>query len=255
MTGREKIQDLRVTGIATEAGRPELMFEGVRARGVRIGDGDQPFEGRVIARTSELLAAQLLADEVVLESSRLEDGLLHTHLLTGADAVLTALGIELDRALLSTSHVRKSQVTRCGDVTLASVNVTETLISACETPLRMIDSRMVVGALDGAIEADGSRFETVLFGTRGPTELVFWSTGVQASGLCGGVQSLAIAEISSIQCSLCESDTFVPDATCELPKSDLSFKNNLCPGLTTGAMLPRCSLPHPPRHRADPRFE
>lgn len=252
--GEEAISDLRVTGVATAAGAPQLHFEGVRARGVRIGDDARPFPGRVSARSSELLAVQLLAHDVALESSRLDTGLLRAGTLSGADAVLTDLGIELGHALLANSDLRSSQLTRCGDVSLVLVSVTDSQLSACDAPLRMIDSRMSRTWLDGAVEGDDATFESTLFGTREPTDLVLWSGRLKNAGLCAGVQSLVLAELTGIECSMCERDTFVPDAVCTLPKSDIFLKNNLCPGLSSQDELAACSLPYPDRHRADPRF-
>jgi hypothetical protein len=249
------IEGLRIAGVATAAGAPRLVLEGVRARSLVIGDEQRPFPGRVSVRTGDFFGAQLFARDLTLESTRVEEGRLRTELLATSDSVLVKVGIEAEQALLSATRLRESELMRCGELSLVECNLNATNVAACTgSPARFYNVRFVDAALDGVIEADGSSFGTTRFGTRAPTEIRLWYGRIAVSSLCAGVQALVLGEGAALKCSACEDERFAADSTCALPAVDVDLQTNFCPGLAPDAELAICMPPFPDRHRPDPNL-
>jgi len=253
----DEIEGLRVSGVATAAGAPRLELEGVKIKMVAIGDDQHPFEGSVSLRSSELFEVALIAREVELESSRVEQGRLHAHALITADAVLADLEIESERAVLSASVVRKSQLTRCGELMLVTTRVRESTVAECSgSPARFYGAQFADGAIDGTIESDHTSFSATVFGTRGPTELRTFNDAFERTSFCAGVEKLVVSGGVRVACSMCEIETFAADAVCMLSNSSLTrSRNNVCVGFLPEDAPPSiCELPWPEHHRVDERF-
>jgi len=253
----DEIEGLRVSGVATAAGAPRLELEGVKIKNIVIGDDAHPFEGAVSLRSSELLEVGVIARAVELESTRVEQGRLHAQILTAAGVVLSDLEIESERAVLSASVVRKSQLKRCGELTLVTTRIRESEVAECSgSPARFYKVQFVDGAINGVIEADGSSFIGSTFGTRGPTELRVFGTSFERASFCAGVERLVASGDVPIRCSMCELvETFTADAVCVLANSEIKGGPNLCLGLLPDDEPPKvCELPWPEFHAVDERF-
>jgi hypothetical protein len=245
----DTIKGLKVSGVATAAGTPRFELDGQKIESIAIGDDARPFEGTVSLRSSDLRKVGLLAHELELESTRIEDGRIHVQRLTAGDAFLVDLEIESEYAALSASVLRDCAVTRCGELALLATRLRSTHLAACTTArARFYRTSYTEGSIDGAIESDTSQFAGVVFGGGGDTDLFLSGGGVARSSLCAGVSRVIVKGALVLSCSMCEVENFA-DAVCTLPDGTIEGKGNVCVGFDPEHEPPPiCELPWPELH-------
>jgi hypothetical protein len=232
------LDDLRVTGEVTEAGRPRLELEHVQDAGVRIGGAQQVFAGRVAITRALLTNPQLVVEELALQSVIVEDaGLIEAQLLTALDGEMTGVVLQVGEAVLSAYRLQDCQVRECAALTLIASELERTPIAACrDQPLRAYSSKVTGGSIDGLIESDQSQWARVRLGLRAPTDLVVWDGSFQSTNFCAQTRSARFGASANVRCSECEDGGLESeDAICIEPGIPPDLEENFCQALRAPA--------------------
>jgi hypothetical protein len=169
------LDDVRITGTASDAGAPQLELHEVDGATLAVGDAEQSFHGSVHMTRATLTKSQLVADDVVLESVTFQEVIVKAHALTARDANIAQVTLAFDDALFSASTLFDVAVTECGSLKLLEASVQNTRIPACRNPpMRVYYSDLLRVVVDGEIESDRSEWTRCIFGLHEPTDIVAW---------------------------------------------------------------------------------
>ena len=106
------------------------------------------------------------------------------------------------------------------------------------------------GVLDGVINADTSRFDSLRVGQREPTSLVLWGSNVLSTNFCDFADDITF-ERGQVNCSDCTEAAF-SEALCKLPQetqrrtTNSTGRFNFCEALDEAEA---CKEPIPDRPR------
>lgn len=248
-----KLDDVRITGIDSEAGAPQLELHEVDGTTLTVGD-EEPFHGTVDMTRVMLTKSQLVADTLVLESVTFKDAIVKAHELTARDANIAQVTLAFDDALFSASTLFNVLVTDCGSLKLLEGSVQNTRIAACRNPpMRVYYTDLVRAVVDGEIESDRSEWHRCIFGLHEPTDIVAWASPIAASEFCAHARALRGGDETVVNCSACEQRPDHVPNPCAIPaKGDnapLSLASNFCPALRA---VHDCADPLPVRTHPDP---
>jgi hypothetical protein len=245
--------DLRIAGVETNAGAPSVAFSQVTGQGVAIGDADRGFPGMVSLRDVTFSDSVLAPRQLQLESASLSKVRVATQALSGTDGLLENVAIDSDTALLSAFDLKSVRMKSCHGLTLVADNIYNGGFSTCEGAgmIRLYESEILASAVDGAVESDGSHWETTRIGANSATSLVTFLSDLSAVRFCKPTNRLVLGEATSIMCSSCLRQLAEPAELCVVPGADrlLKFQGNACPLLRMGVPIADCVDPIPARVR------
>jgi len=208
----ELVQNLRVQTAEDDPNEARLVIEDSVGTQLSAGEVERAFTGSIDVVRSELRDVQLVARDLQLDSGKLLGGLVAVDDLNGVDAELADLEVSFGSALLAAFTMRRNEITRCGELTLIEGTADDTHFAPCEwRPARIYSTGIVRGAFDGNAEADRGRFVRVVLGLQSPTEIVAFSSNLNAVALCEHTQAIVLASVSSLRCSSC------PDGSPDIP--------------------------------------
>ena len=215
----ELVQNLRVQTAEDDLDEARLVIEDSVAAQLSAGEIERPFTGSIDVVRSELRDVQLVAGDLQLESGKLLGGLVAVDDLNGIDAQLADLELSFGNALLAAFTIRRTEIKRCGALTLIEGTADDTRFVPCEwRPARIYDTGIVRGAFDGHAEADHGRFVRVALGLQSPTEIVAFNSNLNAVALCEHTQAIVLSVVSSVRCSSCPDG--LPDVPADAGDSD-----------------------------------
>jgi hypothetical protein len=238
------VQNLRVQTAEDDPGKAQLVIEDSVAAQFSAGELERPFTGSIDVLRSELRDVQLVAGDLQLESGKLLGGLVAVDGLNGVDAELADLELSFGNALLAAFTIRRTEITRCGALTLIEGTADDTRFVPCDwRPARIYDTGIVRGAFDGNAEADHSRFVRVALGLQSPTEIVAFNSNLNAVAFCEHTQAIVLSVVSSVRCSSCPDG--LPDVAADAGPSDAPGTRLVEPPDLTGRPPDVCFVPSP----------
>jgi hypothetical protein len=215
----ELAQNLRVQTGEDDASEARLVIEDSVVAQISAGELERPFTGSIDVLRSDLRDLQIVAGDLQIESGKLLGGLVVIDDLNGIDAELADLELSFGNALLAAFTLRRTEITRCGALTLIEGMARDTHFVACEwRAARIYSTGIVRGAFDGNAEADRGRFVRVVLGLQSPTEIIAFNSNLYAVALCEHTQAIRLGWVSSVRCSSCPDG--LPDVTADAGPSD-----------------------------------
>jgi len=142
-----------------------------------------------------------------------------------SDAVL-----DLGTGLFAPAEISRVEIRRCTSLSFFGSHISDARVPRCTgEATRFYESTVTRSSLEGEIDADSSKIESVRFGEREPTRIVAWGTRVERSRLCDFVEDTKLEP--SALCNVC-SDAFAEHATvCKLPQGSTTVskaQKNFC---------------------------
>jgi hypothetical protein len=177
--------------------------------------------GLVRAHQSHLARVALVAHEVELELSSVADGSITADRVALLDAVLAQVDLAADVIVGAAGDLSDVDITRCGEVTLAVVDVIRTHVARCTEALVLDDADLERSLLDADVVGSGRIRHSGLRGARVELE----SSRITLTALCG-VESLSVWT-TSVECPSCEPEA--PAEICGAP----AMTQRYCPGYET----------------------
>ena len=248
-----QVTDLRVFGARSAAGEPSVSLVSVEASQVRVGDLERPFQGTLQVRASKLHVIELHVNELDLESSRLDVGIVDARGLSAADVALVQLEVRTEHGVFTEFETRETRLQLCEYASLIGGRLDTSVLEACPgTLVRVYASSVASSTLDGAFLADDSNFENDLFGATQSSRLISYQSRVTSTSLCGQLDLLALDGSSKVKCTGCDRSFEASPRACEWPRApntDSPLQANFCAALSRGRSLPMCSPEVPARTR------
>jgi hypothetical protein len=168
--------------------------------------------------------------------------------LNADDTEFYRVGLTIESGVIAASTVRDSVVQACGALTLLADKLRHSWFPGCGVgPLRVYETSVIGGRFDGEIESDRSTWETALFGSLEPTDLLMFDGAVSSVNFCGESR-VRFADTATARCTRCDG-WFEPGAACMDPVFPSMFNANFCEFLRD---VPICEQPLPPRERPLP---
>jgi hypothetical protein len=227
----EVLDELRVRGAARAGGAPSLQVLEGAPQALVVGSPQQPFAGAVELVFVTTLNSQLTADSVTLRSSTFYDGRLDAAELQVVDSELDRVTLRMGDGRIEASVVTLVEVTECGSLGLFGTSSKASVFSACAAaPLRVYQSNVTDGLLDGVIDTEVSDLCNVRLGQRSPTTLWLWSGSLLGSSLCQHAAGLVVGGRAAR--NGCEGPPLRTDAVCAA-RAGLDLSDNLCAQLQT----------------------
>jgi hypothetical protein len=177
--------------------------------------------GLVRAHQSHLARVALEASEVELELSSVADGAIAAERISLLDAVLARVDLAADVIVGAAGDLSDVDVTRCGEMTLAVVDVIRTHVARCTEALVLDDVDLERSLVDADVLGSGRIRHSGLRGARVELE----SSRLTLTALCG-VESLSVWT-TSVECPSCE--PAAPPEICGAP----AMTQRYCPGYET----------------------
>jgi len=243
------LEELRLVGMASAAGRPRVEFERVHGQALRVGDNARSFGGEIAMHATAFTLVAVHAESVTLESAVLDLGGVRADLLTVADADLNQLVIESETAVISTFVMEESHLLVCKSGSLFGGRAFKSSIRTCPfATTRLYDVTVVGGELNGAIEADSANLENLRVGTESATQLTAFASYLSSVNFCEHSERLALGALSILKCSACDDVAAPENLACALPELE-RLGGNFCPAWPIKTRLPECSDDVSPRTR------
>jgi hypothetical protein len=237
----QSLDDLRVTASATSSGSPRLELENVQGEIATFGDADHPFEGAIAIRDTALMDVVLDAEQVSLESVVLENALVHAGVLTVTDVDMTDFELQATVALMSAFSAHHSRMHFCGQASLIDGKVLESEITTCpDTSVRLYNTLVASGAVDGSFDSDAAVFENVRMGASAPTRVLGFASSFSSVMFCGQFELLALTPNAIVKCSGCDEMFGSAERVCAMSEQPRSKEENFCPELQPDRVLPSC---------------
>jgi hypothetical protein len=239
-----------IAGEASALGRPTVELDHATARDLTLGTTEAPFEGRVRVLRSELVLTQLAADDVTLESTTFERGLVQAESLNAADVRFDDLALDVEHGVISTTRGELLEVRGCGALALLDVEITRGRFEACKRLLRAYSTKLHRVIANGPIESDESSWQYSAFGIDDETELVSWASHIYGGAFCEGVRSTQLFA-STVRCSDCSEDVFSSEGdVCAIGLRENTVTANYCETLPAPPeVISQCEEPLPVRTR------
>jgi hypothetical protein len=247
-----KLADVRVTGVATDSGAPELVLHEVGAGVLTVGDDVAAFHGAVRMTRTTLTGSQLIADLIALESVTIADTIIEAGELDADDADLAMTTLSFENATLAGSRLFDVEVTDCGTLELLAGSAEYLRIPACRNPpLRAYYTSISRSIVDGEVESDRAGWALVVFGLHEPTDIVAWTSHFTGAQFCAQSKALRLGDLTNVTCSTCDLDPEDAVNPCAVPSTPPPiFADNLCPALQK---VPKhCHTPLPVPTHPDP---
>lgn len=239
------LDELRIRGQASAAGAPSLYVAEGPARGLVAGSPERPFEGTVELGFVAARDSQLVADTVSVRSSTFYDGRIAARQLDVVESELDQVTLRLGDGRIVASVVTLVEVTECGSLGLFGTASKGSLFPACSAePLRVYQSNVTDGLLDGSIDADVTDLCNVRLGQRSPTTLWIWSGTLLGSSLCEHTASVVVGARAAR--NGCEGPRRQTGAICAVQEG-LPLDDNACEQVRTA---PVCEA-LPPHERPE----
>ncbi len=201
--------------------------------------------GDLTVKHSRLKGAQLAAATVMVESVVSTQLTVEATRFTAIDLYADEAQFGFDSAVIASSMLSLVRVTRCGEATMVNTIVNQYVMAACtQGSFHAYRASIGGGAIDGAVDSDGSSFSNVLFGADSKTDLHAWLTAFSDVNFCKR-STVTFGESTSVDCSRCDGgrrDLFA----CTLPGEFVTLSENDCPVLQAGEL---CLPPLPVRPR------
>lgn len=220
--------DVRVLGGAVGASR--VLLEGaapdrlasLTTDAVLVTDVvvEAPY-GRVRAHQSHLARVAIEAAEVELELSSVADASVVADRIALLDAVLAQVDLAADVIVGAAGDLSDVDIARCGEITLAVVDVIRTHVARCSEALVLDDVDVERSLIEADVIGSGRIRHSGLRGARVELE----SSRLTLSSLCG-VESLSVWT-TSVECPSCEPTA--PPEICGAP----AMTQRYCPGYET----------------------
>jgi hypothetical protein len=177
--------------------------------------------GRVLAHQSHLARVALEASELELELSSVSDASLAAERIALLDATLAHVDVAADRIVGAAGDLSEVDVTRCGEITLAVVDVIRSHVARCTEALVLDDADIERSLVDADVIGSGRIRHSGLRGARVELE----GSRLTLTALCG-VESLSVWT-TSVECPSCEPSA--PPEICGAPAMTQPY----CPGYET----------------------
>jgi hypothetical protein len=225
------VNDLRVAGLASPAGRPQLAMEHVGGKLLSVGENAHHFQGVVSVDSSVLEDLDVRAEKLVLGSVDLGKAALNIQSLSLVDAHVVDSTIDAEDSSMSVVALSRSRLHYTRRATIVEGRMNTTGISAEPgATVRLYNVTMAAGALDGSFELDGATIETTRIGVTASTELIAFGSAVSSNTFCENAALFAVGSFSVVQCNEC-GDWFQAEQACLLPNQE-SLGENFCPALS-----------------------
>jgi len=239
------LDELRIRGQASAAGAPSLYVAERSARGLVAGSPELPFEGTVDLTFVAASDSQLVADRVTVRSGTFYDGRIEAPQLDVLESELNQVTLRVGDGRIAASVVTLVEVTECGSFGLFASASTGSLFPACsDAPLRVYQSNVTDGLLDGVVDTDIADLCNVRLGQRSPTSLWLWSGTLLGSSLCEHTASVVVGGRAAR--NACEGPARQAGAICAA-EEDQKLDDNACEQLRTA---PQCEA-LPPHERPE----
>lgn len=224
----EEVEALDVEGRETNAGTPQIEFEDVDAKDIRIGDPDAPFEGEVSVVRSTWFHAQVAARDLRLESVSYRGGRVDVERLLALDTGLADMPLAAEDSQLAACELTRTRFERCGTLTLLGTKAEVCHFAACSPgPLRAYESKLEGCSVDGTVDADGTKFSLVAFGTGEKTTLRSWGGVIGTCQFCKHARHHQAAG-GIVSCSECAEGLQGRHAACLTGDTPTAFPDSSC---------------------------
>jgi hypothetical protein len=248
----ENIADLNALRIASSSRESEVVLDHVTALDLTMGDAEQRFAGRLFAKHSAFERASMNVETMQLDSAVFFESFIAASFLTSRDGFFETVVLELGVGLFAPSELREVEIRRCDALSFFGSSLWGISIPRCQNgeATRIYDSKVVRGVVDGVIDADTSKFDSLRIGQREPTLLVLWGSNVMRNNFCDFADDIKF-ERGQVNCSDCTEAAF-SEALCKLPQesggrdSSSSGRFNFCEALD---LAEACEDPIPDRPR------
>lgn len=248
----ENIQDLDDLRIASSSPESEVVLDHVAALNLTMGDAEHRFAGRLFAKHVAFERASMNVENVQLDSAVFFESFLAASFLTSRDGFFETVVLELGVGLFAPSELREVEIRRCDALSFFGSSLWGISIPRCRDgeATRIYDSKVVRGVVDGVIDADTSKLDSLRIGQREPTSLVLWGSNVMRNNFCDFANDIKF-ERGQVNCSDCTEAAF-SEALCELPQesegrdSSSTGRFNFCEALD---LAEGCEDPLPDRPR------